>query len=325
EREQAFPFTAGQRGMQAFYVLVMATLVAVGSLLAYRNIRLGRGDRRGAFRLAMALATMGVASWALRAHHVSEPAGELVLFARGAGIAVLVAALLWLFYLALEPYVRRLRPWTLVSWARLLEGGTRDAVVGRDVLIGLAWGTVLALLGVLARAFLAWLGRPEPAPELYGIDALLSTRLLLSYVVGLPVNATLVGLALLLLFLVLRLATRRDLVAAALVVAFLVSSDLAAAKENTWLMLPFAVAAWAAFVGVMLRFGVLAAITAVLTANLLSFPPLVHAPGSWTGAATLVVLPLLVVLAVLAFRSAVGGHSGLRRYLALDTPSSSPR
>jgi serine/threonine-protein kinase len=325
EREQAFPFTAGQRGMQAFYVLVMATLVAVGGLLAYRNIRLGRGDRRGAFRLAMALATMGVASWALRAHHVSEPAGELVLFARGAGIAVLVAALLWLFYLALEPYVRRLRPWTLVSWARLLEGGTRDAVVGRDVLIGLAWGTVLALLGVLSRAFLAWLGRPERPPELLGIDALLSTRLLLSYVAGLPVNATLVGLALLLLFLVLRLVTRRDLVAAALVVAFLVSSDLAEARENAWLMLPFAVAAWAAFVGVMLRFGVLAAITAILTANLLSFPPLLYAPGSWTGAATLVVLPLLVVLAVLAFRSAVGGHSGLRRYLALDAPSSSPR
>ena len=89
-------------------------------------------------------------------------------------------------------------------------------------------------------------------------------------------------------------------------------------------MLPFAVAAWGAFVAVMLRFGVLAAITAVLTANLLSFPPLLYAPGSWTGAATFVILPLLVVLAVLAFRSAVGGHSGLRRYLSGDAPSSRP-
>ena len=61
-------------------------------------------------------------------------------------------------------------------------------------------------------------------------------------------------------------------------------------------MLPFAVAAWGSFVAVMLRFGVLAAITAVFTANLLSFPPLVYAPGSWTGAATFVVLPLLIVL-----------------------------
>ena len=90
-------------------------------------------------------------------------------------------------------------------------------------------------------------------------------------------------------------------------------------------MLPFAVAAWSAFVAVMLRFGVLAAITAILTVNLLTFPPLVYAPGSWTGAATLVILPLPLVLAVLAFRSAVGGHSGLRRYLALDTPSSGRR
>ena len=52
EREQPFPFTAGQRGMQAFAAIVFATLVAAGGLLAYRNIRLGRGDRRGAFRLA---------------------------------------------------------------------------------------------------------------------------------------------------------------------------------------------------------------------------------------------------------------------------------
>jgi hypothetical protein len=74
----------------------------------------------------------------------------------------------------------------------------------------------------------------------------------------------------------------------------------------------------------MLRFGVLAAITAVLTADLLSFPPLLYAPGNWTGAATLVVLPLLTGLALLAFRSAVGGHSGLHRYLAGDDPSSRP-
>jgi hypothetical protein len=324
EREQIFPLTPGQRSMQAFYVLVTVALAAIGCLLAYRNIRLGRGDRRGAFRLALVLAALALASWALRAHHVPQPSGELVLFARGAGMAVLVAALLWLFYLALEPYVRRLRPWTLVSWARLLEGGTRDAVVGRDILIGLAGGTVLALLGVLGRAVVVWLGRPERPPDDYGIDVLLSTRLLLGFIAGLPVNATLIGLALLLLFLVLRLLTRRDAVAAALVVAFLAAGNLGGAKENVWLLLPFAVAVWGAFVVVMLRFGVLAAITAILTADLLTFPPLVYAPGSWTSGATFVVIPLVIGLAALAFRSAVGGHSGLRRYLAGDAPSSRP-
>jgi hypothetical protein len=324
EREQAFPFTAGQRGIQALYVAVLVALAATGGLLAYRNTRLGRGDRRGAFRLALALATLAVAAWALRAHHVADPGGELVLVARGGGIAVLVASLVWLFYLALEPYVRRLRPWTLVSWTRLLSGGRRDAVVGRDVLIGMAGGTLLALLGFLARTLVVWLGGPEPAPEALGIDTLLSPRFLLSYLTGLPVNAALVGLALLLLFLVLRLLTRRDVVAGSLVVAFLVSGDLGGSRESAWLLMPLAAVAWGSFVAMMLRFGVLAAITAIFTANLLVFPPLLYAPGHWTGAVTFVILPLLVAVAVLAFRSAVGGHLGLRRYLTGDAPSSRP-
>jgi hypothetical protein len=81
------------------------------------------------------------------------------------------------------------------------------------------------------------------------------------------------------------------------------------------------VVVWGSFVAAMLRFGVLAAITAVLTANLLLVPPLLYAPGSWTGGATFVVLPVLLALVALAFRSAVGGHSGLRRYLAGDAAS----
>jgi serine/threonine-protein kinase len=323
ERGQAFPQPAAQRRMLAFYILSLVALAAIGGVLAYRNIRLGRGDRRGAFRLALGLTTLASASWALRAHHLEDPELEITIAAKGVGLAVLVAALLWLFYLALEPYVRRLRPWTLVSWTRLLNGGTRDAVVGRDSLIGLAFGACLALLAVLARSLVVWLGQPERAPELIGLDALLSTRMLLSFVVGMPVNATLLGLFLLLLFLVLRLVTRRDWIAAALVVAFVVSGELADSRENLWL-LPLSAVVWSAFVVLLLRFGLLAAITAVFAANLLQVPPLLFAPGSWTGAAAFVVLPLLVAAALLAFRSASGGQAGLRRHLASDVPSSRP-
>ena len=149
--------------MQGFYILLLVVLVG-----DWRRARLPQ-------YLASAGAIGGVPSawrsrsprsrrprWALRAHHVEDPGLEIASFARGAGIAVLVAALLWLFYLALEPYVRRLRPWTLVSWTRLLNGGLRDAVVGRDVLIGLAFGiglTLVSLLGARARR----LARPARA------------------------------------------------------------------------------------------------------------------------------------------------------------------
>ena len=245
EREQARQPGPGYRRTQAFYVVSMVLLVSVGGVLAYRNISLGRGDRRGAFRLALALVTMGTAAWVVRAHHVADPAAEMGSFAKGAGFALLVACLVWVFYLALEPYVRRLRPWTLVSWTRLLNGGFRDAVVGRDVLVGLAFGTYIALLNQALRLL------PERPPDLFGVDALLSTGILLSHVVGRVVNAVLGGLALLLLFLILRLATRRDWIAAVLVVAFLISGEFVEAvqsKDSAWLVLLLAVMAWGAFV-----------------------------------------------------------------------------
>jgi hypothetical protein len=197
-------------------------------------------------------------------------------------------------------------------------------VVGRDVLIGLTFGTCLALVSVLARSLVVWLGQPERAPELYGLDALLSARVLLSYLLGFPVNATLNGLGLLLLFLVLRLATRRDWIAAVLVVGFIVSGDLAESNESLWLMLPLSAIAWSSYVLLLLRFGLLAAITAVWSINVLVLVPLLYAPDSWIGSATPAVLPLLILLGVLSFRSARGGHSGLQRYLAGDAPTSRP-
>ena len=327
ERQETSAFTATERRIQAAYVLLLVVLCAVAGVLAYRNISLGRGDRRGAFRLAVGLAALGAASWALRAHHVSDPAGELAGFARGAGFSVLVASLLWLFYLALEPYVRRLRPWTLVSWTRLLNGGLRDGVVGRDVLVGLAFGSGLTLVSLASRLLFVWFGEPERPPELVSLDSLLSTRVLLSYVAGLAVSATLAGLALLLLFLILRLLMRRDWIAAVLVVGFLVAGELAEGRDlqqGLWLILPLAAVAWGAFMLLMLRFGVLAAITGVWFTNILRIPALLYAPGSWTGTAVFVIVPLVLATGVLAFRSATGGHLGVKRYLAGEAYRSRP-
>jgi len=321
ERDEARPLTAGRGRAQAFYILFMVALVGVGGGLAYRNISLGRGDRRSAFRLALALVTLTTLTWALRAHHVADPAAETAVFAKGAGLALLVACLVWVFYLALEPYVRRLRPWTLVSWTRLLSGGVRDAVVGRDVLVGLAFGTGLSLLNLAVGSL------PERAPDLFGVDVLLSARVMLSYVLARVVNATLAGLALLLLFLILRLVTRRDWIAALLVTAFLISGELVESmqsKESWWLILPIVAIAWGAFVALLLRFGALAAITGVWTADMLLGPSVIYAPGSWIGDGVVVVLPLLLAMAVLAFRSAIGGPLGRERYLVGEASSSRP-
>jgi serine/threonine-protein kinase len=66
----------------------------------------------------------------------------------------------WLLYVALEPFARRRFPKTLISWKRLLAGRIRDPLVGRDILVGAALGTLSA---VILR--LAWL---RSSPHAYG-------------------------------------------------------------------------------------------------------------------------------------------------------------
>jgi hypothetical protein len=46
-------------------------------------------------------------------------------------------AVFWTLYLALEPWVRRYWPQSLVTWSRILQGKWRDPMVGRDILYGL--------------------------------------------------------------------------------------------------------------------------------------------------------------------------------------------
>jgi hypothetical protein len=304
-------------------ILLLLGLTATGAVLAKRNIRLGRGDRRGAFRLALALTGLGMSGWVLGAHHGADLLMEIQLVARGAGLVVLLAALLWLFYLALEPYVRRLRPWTLISWTRLLGGGLRDAAVGRDVLIGTTWGAGLTVVLLLYRWIPPWLGLAAPTPLGGFADTLLGPGRRMAFVLGMPIDSTLLGLGALLLFLILRVLTRRDWLAAGLIVAMLVVNQVAQEGESPWALVPFGLILFGSYMGLLLRFGLLSAIAGIYTLDLLLGCPHSTDPGSWTASATLVVVPLVLVLAAVAFRTALGARPGWR-YVGDETPSSRP-
>ncbi len=122
-----------------------------------------------------------------------------------------VASLLWLFYLALEPYVRRFWPQALISWARLLGGSLRDPLVGRDVLVGIAWGGVLATGLTLHAVLAAFPGRPGPHLALGDLGTLLDLRFVFGGLLGIVVASLATGMACVLLFLLLKLLLRRDL------------------------------------------------------------------------------------------------------------------
>jgi hypothetical protein len=322
ERMQRYEPTAGQRAAKYFGLVIVLVLIGVGAALARRNLILGRGDRRGAFRLAMAYVAVGFGSLVLSIHHVADVGGEMSLLARGTGIVVLLAALLWLFYLALEPYVRRLRPSTLVSWTRFLDGGLGDGVVGRDLLIGATWGAVLSFVAALANRLPAWLGQPvlDPAVLEWSLGTLLGLRPTAATLLELALDATLTALGALLLYLILRLVLRRDLPAALALVAVTTALSVVASSDPLWLTLPLVLALTSSYVFMLLRFGLLPTIGGWFVYECLCCFPLTMELGAWYAGPTMIVLPFVALLAVLTFRAARGG-SELRRYLAGEMTS----
>jgi serine/threonine-protein kinase len=320
ERMDKHAWPAAKLVRQAVFIALALLLVGAAGFMARRNVVLGRGDRRGAFRVAMLLAVLGFASWALGAHSVADWSAQMGLVTRGAGTVVLQAAFVWLFYLAVEPYARRLRPWTLVSWTRLLGGGLSDPVVGRDSLVGLAWAVVVFFLVPLVYVLPPLFGQPPPDPRSGYTDPLSGTGPLLGSTLGTAGESILYALGVLLLFVLARLLLRRDALAAAAVTVAVLGPNVATAGSMAWFLIP-ALALWAAsWIVLLLRFGLLAAIVGMFAHNLLTDFPLTADLSAWTAGPTLLVLPLLVILAVLALRHALGG-TGLRRYLAGEASS----
>jgi len=137
--------------------------------LARRNLKLGRGDRRGATRLAIFVLILNLLEWSFTLHLSEGVARALSSIVRGRGIghALIHATSMWFFYIALEPYVRRLWPHMLVSWARVTSGRLRDPLVGRDLLLGtlFALGSLASMVLVVIAATVADLVSLPPMPS----------------------------------------------------------------------------------------------------------------------------------------------------------------
>ena len=126
--------------------------------------------------------------------------------------ATLTAAIAWVAYFAVEPYVRRFWPQILITWNRLLEGKFRDPLVGRDILIGGLCGILLVLVVQLDVLLPARLGSLPPLPKLpatlYDLGAVLGLRYKLSILVTALMTSITLALVVLLLMLVLRVRSR---------------------------------------------------------------------------------------------------------------------
>jgi len=156
--------SAGKNIYLAVFIVVFLSLLGSGAMLARRNLRMGRGDRLGAFRLATFVFVAWAVAWVFGAHHVAD-FSEFLLFIEALVWGLAWSCFIWLLYNALEPYVRRRWPATLVSWSRLLAGDFWNPLVGRDVLLGCLTGAFTVALGRLVWLVTVWLGYPPPQPE----------------------------------------------------------------------------------------------------------------------------------------------------------------
>jgi serine/threonine-protein kinase len=145
-------------------VIVAAALLVVAGLLVSRNLRLRRGDRRGAFRLAAAGFGAQILAWVVGGHHTPDAGAELYGFVSVLGLAAWSGGVLWLCYMAVEPLVRKRWPWRMRSWNRLLAGRFRDPLVGRDLLIGFATGVGVLVLWRLKVLLPSAFGLLPPVP-----------------------------------------------------------------------------------------------------------------------------------------------------------------
>lgn len=308
ERMQPYQGIARQQAFAVIGLVLLLAMLVVGAMLARRNLRLGRGDRRGAFRLAAFVFAAWAVGWLFAAHHVPT-LDEFGLVVNGLQAGLLLSGFFWVLYIAMEPYVRRRWPATLVSWSRLLAGGFRDPLVGRDVLAGCLWGAFANALGILVWFVPSWLGYP-PLRPLSGSDWLFpeGARATLAFVSNNLIFGTLLfPLAALFLLFLFRALLRKEW-AASLAWVLFIAVFFAAGSQYFLLALVQTLIFGVVTVFLLRRLGLLWLVVASSFGGLLSNFPLTTQMSSWYAGIGLAGIVLMAAIAFYGFYTSLGGR-----------------
>lgn len=255
--------------------LVFLTVLAASAVLARRNLASGRGDRRGAFRIAVLMFSVLMMLWLTRSH-ISVSMGTLGMFLLAICTAAFQGLMVWTVYLALEPYVRRFWPHSIISWTRALNGQIRDPIVGRDALVGIGASVISHLIVTIT---ILWMERTEPGLGLTTPEILLGPRRLFGlWLMSIPhgLRETLIFFFTLFLF---RAVFRKPWLAGVLFI--MLWNVVQGLQNDAWIASAVIVTLeFGLVVVVMLRFGLLALAIQILASNLLRTTPTLHA-SSW--------------------------------------------
>ncbi|HLK47801.1 MAG TPA: serine/threonine-protein kinase [Bryobacteraceae bacterium] len=302
------PWTVPPRGPQpaglgpTIKVVVLYAFFLGAGIAAWLNFQARKADLRGATKMALWCWAGQSGAYLLAAHHAAST-DEADIFWRVAAGGAVDSFLVWVLYLALEPWVRRRWPQTMISWSRYTVKGWQDPLVGRDLLYSVGVGALLGLLDLLQAAL-----RGPSAPPLFP-GPLSMLRGVIPVISGMLFSFGVEVVNSLFIFFVLfvsRVVLRKEWLA--VVGAIAIVSGIDFAPGNMSLSdLPFEIALLGVLTIVMLRFGLIAAIFGYAIKGILRFPHTLDF-SAWYAGTTLVPLLLLALLAIYGFRTSLGGR-----------------
>jgi serine/threonine-protein kinase len=289
-----------------FFSTLLVGVVVGGAVLARRNLRLGRGDHRGAMRVAAFVFVVLALAWLLQAPHVSTFA-EVGLFFSFLAYGMMVSGLVWMVYIALEPYARRLWPDGLISWSRLLAGRIRDPLVGRDILIGAAAGVFTRCWWGVYRWIFELLALPAERPLTTALISLSGPAETIGSICQTLAFSLYMPVGWLLLLLLLRVLLRRQWLAILVIMLFAVGTSLPS-FVNPVLAGVFMSVAFGAFLSVLLRFGLLAPVFWGVYMYLSSSVVLTLDSSAWYAGRSWFTLLLFAAIAAYGFWISLAGR-----------------
>ncbi len=303
-RMEAVAVDATQRTLSvAAAVIVTGMLVAAG-LIARRHLVLGRGDRAGANRIAVAIIAMALVSWAFEAKHFPDFSIEQNRLFQAFAESLFPGALFWGAYMALEPWVRRRWPNGLIGWSRALARGFKDPLVGRDVLVGVALGAALASHAYAWTLGRMWATGEPPDPVIYQTSGLEGMRFLASDVAEVVTNALINSVFFILVYVVLRRLVRIPILAAAgvvLLITLFMGGGGAFRGNASWVDVVATLGFPLIIVTALLRFGLLTLAIVWFTNQMLQRVLWSSNLTAWYAAPMVVTMLAIGALAVFAY------------------------
>jgi serine/threonine-protein kinase len=303
--------SALQKASDSVNIVMGILLIGGGVLLAGRNVRQNRADRRGAARFGIFTTLASLTARLASASHSSDAGVEFgTQIIAGLAFAAFTGGLSWVYYLAIEPYGRRFWPDALLAWTRLWSGRLRDPRIGRELLIGLTFGAVSLAVVEIPKLLSIQLGWKMPQfPFGNGLWVTAGAPSLVTLWLNHLMGALQSALAIAMIFLVLRLVLRRPRVALiAGVAVLLLAMNGGQVISGTWVDRFNVVAFTTLLTFVIHRFGLLAAATVLFVDNVVTDVPWTTDLSAWWSTPTLLTMSLMIGLVSFAFYAARRGE-----------------